>query len=120
MEMESILAWRAKKGLSDLQRYLLIKLFRLTQAAETEGDEEQPWLRWRPSELGLSRKGRPYSRADSAVMSRSLARLVSRGLIEKTNNKTRNANRTTCVRLTPTGLELGSDWAARWDAHHRC
>jgi len=50
----------------------------------------------------------PFSRSDSAVMSRCLARLEARGLVERASNvpeiaETNSGRRTTMVRLTEVG-----------------
>jgi uncharacterized protein YfaT (DUF1175 family) len=91
--------------LSAQQQHILRCVYAYEERVRAAGtDDQQAWL----AAWGMplrQRHGPDWTRADSAILSRSLARLEERGLIIR-RNAVSERNRTTHILLTEAGREV--------------
>lgn len=92
------------RGLSWLQRRILVKVWEWTRFIEAHCGDHQRTLAhiWGVPWNSRSRREDEWTATDRAVHSRALARLERRGLLIRANDITQG-KRTTRVRLTETG-----------------
>jgi hypothetical protein len=122
----------AGRGLSCQERHILILIRDLSLEIQEAFENGTEWshyawghghgddasVKWQPGKWRASQPQLgPWTRAESAAVSRTLKRLCQRGLLERWNMCSGNSARTTDVAMTPTGWDVAQRLTKRSDTN---